>query len=112
MPSKRVIASAILALILTSPQVSSAEGRTGHTFTGWSEAVQDSFIDISVSMAGIVATQTKPEVARCIDEWYFSDTAIKAQRDDELRHTIQQNLDFHPGAVILASLIKACGSFS
>ncbi|WP_273281526.1 hypothetical protein [Pseudooceanicola atlanticus] len=105
-------ATALATLMVFHPQESWAEGRTGHNFLTWSKGTQDSFIDISVSMAGIVATQTKPSVARCIDDWYFASSAIRAQRNDEIRHSIRTHPEYDPAAVVYAFLKKVCGRFS
>lgn len=81
-------------------------------FLAWDRAAQNGFINTSISMAGIIASQTKPAIAACIDDWYFQSPAIKAQRNDEIRQSIRENVEFHPGAVIYAILTKRCGAFS
>ncbi|WP_238365446.1 hypothetical protein [Mesobacterium pallidum] len=62
-------------------------------------------------MASVIATQTKPSVAQCIDEWYFSSEAVRAQRNDEIRQTIRENPGYHPSGIIYAWLKKRCGAF-
>jgi len=111
-PAKALLCSGALLVGAICPQVSQADAGTGHVFLGWDTPSQDGFISTSISMAGIIASQTKPSIAACIDEWYFQNPAIKAQRNDEIRQSIRENRDFHPGAVIYALLTKRCGAFS
>ena len=89
-----------------------ANGFTGADFATWEMRAQDSFIQTSITMAGVVATQTKPEVARCLDDWYRPDTELKDRRNDEVRTIIMGNPTYHPSGVIMAVLVKACGSFN
>lgn len=92
---------------LLCPQPSSADGFTGQDFDGWSAASQDSYIQTSVTMAGVVFTRTHGPVARCINDWYFKDGA-KAARNDEIRTTVTAYGEHHPAGVILAVILQAC----
>lgn len=93
------------------PQESAAEGFTGADFAGWAEASQDSYIQTSVTMAAVIASQTNEATAHCLDEWYRPDTSLKDKRNKEVRSIIIDNPDYHPSGVILAILIKKCGAF-
>lgn len=93
------------------PQQSMAQGFTGTDFTDWSEVSQDSYIQSSVMMAGVIGTQIKPSISSCIDGWYFADIAIKADRNKVIRDTIAKYQDHHPSGVILAIIQKQCGAF-
>lgn len=93
------------------PQQSLAEGLTGKEFLNWPQEQQDSYIQISITMAGVVATQTKPSVATCIDEWYAPDTSLKDDRDAFIRDTIKGYEGYHPSGVIFAVLQNKCGDF-
>ena len=66
----------------------------------------------SVSMAGVIAAQTKPEIARCIDGWYFVNDDAVDQRNAEIIGLISENAGFHPSAVILAAIQRECGTFA
>lgn len=92
------------------PQASSAQGFTGEEFATWSQVSQDSYIQASVMMAGVVA-QIQPELSRCVDQWYFVDAARKAQRNDTIRAFIIENAGYHPSGVILAVVQQECGAF-
>lgn len=90
------------------PQKSLAEGLTGDVFQDWSIEGQDSYIQTSVTMAGIVFTQTHPGHAACINTTYFGGNLWDARRA-EFRDTITKFPAAHPGGVILAMILKECG---
>ncbi|MCA8883368.1 MAG: hypothetical protein KDA50_06430 [Rhodobacteraceae bacterium] len=91
------------------PQVSLAEGFTGKDFSAWPVESQDSFIQTSVTMAGVVLTQLQPEKSTCIDKWYIGE-GRRAERDAYIRETIIAYSNFHPSGTLLAILVEACGS--
>ena len=62
-------------------------------------------------MTGIVATQSRKDIARCIDDWYSGDQTVQNERHQLVIDTIQDNPSYNPQAVILAILQKQCGSF-
>lgn len=103
--------SGLAAMSLVFPQEIRADGFTGQDFLKWGKAGQDSYISISITMAGIIASQTNPSTATCIDDWYFRSKAVQAQRDDEIRKTIRENPTYNPSGVIYAWLKKRCGAF-
>ncbi len=76
----------------------------------WPEASQNSFIETSVTMAGVVFTQTYPEKAVCLNDWYFADEAW-VRRNPEIREMIAAYPDGHPSGVILALILRDCGGF-
>lgn len=100
------ITLSVAALIY--PQESTADGFTGEDFAGWSAASQDNYIQTSVTMAGVVLTQLRPEVSTCIDDWYFAGESLP-NRNDQVRRVILENRDYHPSGVILAIIVQACG---
>lgn len=100
---------AVIAMIC--PQISLAEGFTGADFLAWPQDQQNSYIQVSIAMAGVVATQTKPETAACIDTWYAPDTDLKEERNAAIRDTIGKYASYHPSGVIFAVLQDACGAF-
>ncbi|MEO1472705.1 MAG: hypothetical protein AAFS03_02015 [Pseudomonadota bacterium] len=93
------------------PQHSLAKGFTGKEFAEWATISQDSYIQSSVMMAGVIGTRVKPEISRCIDEWYFADVSAKARANAEIKATIAEHESFHPSGVILAVIQQKCGSF-
>ena len=113
MSLNKSISIAILSTILfvVYPLKSNADGFTGTEFLTWDRAAQDNYLQTSITMAGVIATQTRPNVASCIDDWYFAGDAVRKQRNDAIRKTIQDNPGYHPSGVLLAVLQKECGSF-
>ena len=66
----------------------------------------------SISMAGVIASQTRPETARCIDTWYYENEATKRTRHEEILQTMPDYAEFTPHAFLLAYLESVCGTFS
>ena len=89
------------------PQESAADGFTGADFARWSTDSQDSYIQTSMTMAGVVFARTEPQVATCINDWYFSGDRLQA-RNEKIRGTIIRYLDHHPAGVILAMILQEC----
>jgi len=106
-----IMAFSLFALASASPQTSRAENFTSGKFLKYSADGQKSFIEISITMAGAIAAQTKPNLARCLDNWYFADQAVQSQRIDHILATMREFPEYHPSGVVLAVLQKACGPF-
>lgn len=104
----RIGAILVIAGLTIYPQISNAEGFTGEDFAKWSEGSQDSYIETSVTMAGVIFSQTNRDVADCINGWYF-DEGVQAERNPQIRETISHYKRNHPSGVIFALIIKECG---
>ncbi|MEM6275388.1 MAG: hypothetical protein AAF714_00445 [Pseudomonadota bacterium] len=107
--ARLVCATGLVCVAAFHPQVSAAEGFTGADFAAWPEASQDSYIQTSVTMAGVVLAQVRPDMSRCIDGWYFASDDMAA-RNKAVRNLIAANSSYHPSGVILAAIQQACGS--
>ena len=92
------------------PQDSKADGFTGKDFASWTEAGQDSFIQASVTMAGVVLSRVEPAKARCVDAWYSNEN--KSQRNASVRDIIKAYGDYHPSGTILAIIEQECGALN
>lgn len=68
---------------------------------------QDAFMLTSITMIGVVATQVRPEIARCIDDWYGGEAM--AERNSHIRSVMREHSEFHPSGVVLAVVQQACG---
>ena len=102
-------AIALAASIAIYPQQSTAQSFTGSDFALWSVQEQDGYIQTSITMAGVVMTQIRPEVSRCIDQWYLGD-GRKEERNAYIRETITGHAaSYHPSGTILAILSDQCG---
>ena len=102
-------AIAIVVTIAIHPQESRADVFTGREFASWAVASQDSYIETSVTMAGVVLTQVKPQAATCVNDWYFKDR-VWERRNPEIRKQIVAHAESHPSGVILAVIFQACGA--
>ncbi|MEM6276690.1 MAG: hypothetical protein AAF714_07035 [Pseudomonadota bacterium] len=98
---------ALGAAAFIHPQESASDGFTGADFARWSADSQDSYIQTSMTMAGVVFTRTEPQVATCINDWYFSGDRLEA-RNETIRGTISRYRDHHPAGVILAMILQEC----
>ena len=106
---KRVamVAGLALALCGAAPEVR-AETFTSEKFLKWPAESQASYFRTSIGMAAIIASQRGNGYGRCVSDWYFGSPE---GRHTALREAMRKNSSFHPQAVILAILQKACGSF-
>ena len=77
-------------------------------FFSWSEEAQRAHVGNSILMIAVVASQTAPEIAGCIDGWYGDS---KEQRQSEAIEVMRELPQYTPEALILAVVEKACGKF-
>lgn len=107
---KHLIAKAFALALVTYPQlVSAADMFTSESVLTWEERDQNALFQSSITMIGIVATQVRPDIARCINDWYSA--SMIARRQEHIRDVMRQYPDHHPQAIILAVIEKACGQF-
>lgn len=99
-----------LLIGLSFPQISAA-GTTTEDVLKWQRSEQVSFLQISISMVAVVASQTKPEIARCLDDWYFESKAKQDQRHNEIIQLMPDYTEFDPSALVLGYLESVCGEF-
>lgn len=86
-------------------------GTTTAEFLKWEQGKQKSFFQIAISMATVIASQTKPKTASCINSWYWTSKFTQEKRNTEMLNQMKPYSKFHPNAVILAFLERACGKF-
>jgi len=89
--------------------VNAFAGTTTADFLKWDRKAQISFFQISLSMLGTVATQVRPEMASCIDNWYFKTKAVQDKRHAQLLKTMPQYAEFDPTAFMLGYVESLCG---
>lgn len=92
------------------PSHASADTTTAD-FLQWNRSAQDSYFQISIAIAGIIAAQTQPEIAECIENWYYESPERQAQRHSEIIAVMPQYTEFDPAFVLLGYLEGACGQF-
>lgn len=93
------------------PQEARAEEFTSADFLKWSDASQNSYIHNSVGMSGVIAFQSRKDISRCIDRWYFADSVVQKQRNAQIKEVMRRNPSYHPQGVLLAVIQKECGEF-
>jgi len=110
---KSAVCKAVLVVGLGYSQNLSAEEFASAKVLEWSEGSQDSFFQTSVTMIGVVASQMegKSHIARCIDGWYWDGDKASAEKNESIRDAMRRFPRYHPQAVILAVIEKACGEF-
>lgn len=88
------------------------DGFTAADVLGWDQKSQNSYFETSISMAGVLASQSKNPAVHCIDDWYFGSAGHKSRVNDEIRATMQQYPDYYPATVIVAVIERECGSLT
>lgn len=78
-------------------------------FLKWEPGQQEAFFQATISMTGVIASQSNPEIARCLDQWYFVDDQTRQKRNQEILKLMPQFETFIPTAVILAVINDVCG---
>lgn len=100
-----------LILALFSVIGSAQAGTTTSEFLKWERKNQESFLDISITMAGVIAAQSKPKVAKCLDGWYFESVELQDQRYQEILDFMPRLKEYSPTTVVLSILNDVCGEF-
>lgn len=60
-------------------------------------------------MIAIVATQVRPEMAVCIDNWYFENALEQDRHNTEILKTMEGYTEFVPTAFMLGYVEGICG---
>lgn len=105
----------VFMLALASyPHLSLADSFTSADVLEWAEDSQDNYFQTSVTMIGVVATQTGAHghIATCIDDWYWQGNVANPEHNDAIRAAMQRFPDLYPQAIVLAVVEKQCGKFS
>ena len=110
---KSAIRASIIAYILTwSIPLYAKEGFTAEKFLQFNKAEQASYFQISVTMAGVIVTQIRKDLARCIDDWYFESSETIQKRNASMLGLMKKYPTHHPSGIIAAAIKKACGPFA
>ncbi|MEM8750722.1 MAG: hypothetical protein AAGF28_10490 [Pseudomonadota bacterium] len=86
-------------------------GTTTADFLKWERKSQDAFLQNSISMAGVIASQTDPAISKCLDKWYFESDAVAQSRNEEILKLMPEYAQFRPQAFVMAYIENACGRF-
>lgn len=96
-------------VLLYAPINPAYAGTTTADFLKWERKAQDSFFRIAITMAATMTAQAQPEMAICIDSWYFKTEALQKNRHSEIIEQMPQLATYRPTSVVLAFLEAACG---
>lgn len=105
-------ASVIVIMMSNCIPLYAKTGFTVEKFLQFDKKAQDSYFQISITMAGVIATQTNKKIAVCIDDWYFKSLEISAKRNISMIALMKKYPSHHPSGIIAAAIERACGSFS
>lgn len=106
-----LFAVAVITVVFAQPYRSVAEGFKSQDVLAWSETNQSWYFEVSVTMAASIAAQNTKGQSKCVYDWYFQNGKRIAARENTVREAMTQYPGYHPQAVILSLLQKACGSF-
>lgn len=95
---------------MSFPQISDA-ATTTEDFLKWEKSAQEAYIQTAVSMATAIASQMKPEIARCLNEWYYLDARTQSERHALVLKIMNNFRSHHPTTVVLAIVEDQCGGF-
>lgn len=99
-----------MALLLVTIHPVKAETTTAD-FLAWDRDAQESFFEISMSMLTVIAAQVQPEIASCINDWYYADQELKRKRQEEILEAMPNWLEYGPTEVLLGYVEGACEQF-
>jgi len=98
-----------MVLVSISSIQAYAEDLTSEHVLAWKPASQEAYIQTSVTMAAIIASQNDTAKSSCIDSWYFQSEEKRDAADRELKGNLARYPKSHPGAIVLATIVKKCG---
>lgn len=106
MLSRKALAIASLCTIVCTQAGIADDGFKSSKFLTYQPDAQRSYINSSVVMASLIASQNSREQADCLNAWIGSnvDTGYKPVIEAMMKFP-----DHHPSGVVLAVLQKACG---
>lgn len=108
MLSRKVLAIASLCTIVCAQIGFADDGFKSSEFLRLPEENQRGFISTAAIAAGVIANMNRLGQAKCIDDWGSKYSADGYQPVIEAMRKLP---DFHPMAVTLTVIEKACGSF-
>ena len=108
MLSRKFIVIASLSTIVCTQSGIADEGFTSSEFLGWSPESQRSYITTAATAASVIVAANVRDQSKCIDDW-----GIKYREDfyQPVLEAMKKLPDYHPMAVTIAVLEKACGEF-
>lgn len=108
MLSRKVPAIASLCTIVCSAAALAEGGFKSSEFLGLSVEKQRGYISTAATAAGVIANLNRAGQAKCIDDW---GAKYREGGYQPVLEAMKKLPDFHPMAVTLTVIEKACGEF-
>ncbi|AHB50016.1 hypothetical protein W911_06040 [Hyphomicrobium nitrativorans NL23] len=108
MLSRKSLAIASLCTIVCAQAGAAEEALRSSDFLTWSAENQRGFISTAAIAAGVIANLNRAGQAKCIDDW---GTKYREGGYQPVIEAMKKLPDFHPMAVTLTVIEKACGEF-
>ncbi|MTD94353.1 hypothetical protein GIW81_08400 [Hyphomicrobium sp. xq] len=108
MLSRKALAIASLCTIVCTQAGIAEEGFKSSEFLGLSVEKQRGYISTAATAAGVIANLNRAGQAKCIDDWVGQYSASGYQ---PVIAAMKKLPDYHPMAVTLTVIEKACGEF-
>lgn len=108
MLSRKALALATLSTIVCSGAAVADEGFKSSEFLTWSVESQRSYITTAATAASVIVAANVRDQAKCIDDWGIKH---RAEFYQPVLEAMKKLPDYHPMAVTIAVLEKACGEF-
>lgn len=99
------------ACIVSGLNSSAHAGTTTADFLKWEKKSQEAFMQNSISMAGVIASQINPEISKCLDKLYFKSENTAKERNQDILSLMPKYAEFRPQAFIMAYIEDICGRF-
>lgn len=107
-PRLRLVALALASLCVLPSAPMAAEGFKSSEFLTWSPENQRGYITTAATAAVVIANMNRDGQGRCIDDW---GTKYSAGGYQPVIEAMKRLPDYHPMAVTIAVIQKACGGF-
>jgi len=62
-------------------------------------------------MATVIAAQVRPEIAKCINDWYYKNAGLQTNKHEKILKIMPQYMQYDPTAVLLGYIEGVCGEF-
>lgn len=108
MLSRKALAVASLSTIVCAQAGIAEEAFKSSDFLAWSKENQRGYVTAAATAAGVIANLNRAGQAKCIDDW---GTKYREGGYQPVIEAMKKLPDYHPMAVAIAVLQKACGSF-
>lgn len=108
---KTLAIASLIALLPIQGYAQSEPSNQMTEFLAFDREGRNGFISTSVMMLGVIASQTQPQIARCVDSWYGANNQVRESRNAEIIEVMERFPDYLPSAVVLAVVERECGNF-